>query len=75
MGSIRPSNIKAIAESLVDSNPEAFSKDFHKNRDSVKLRITGVSKKTMNAISGYVTRYMIKKESRLKKEMEDYTPN
>ncbi len=73
MGNIRPSNIKAIAESMVESNPEAFSQDFHKNRELVKSRVTGVSKKTLNAISGYITRYVIKKNTKLKKEMETYS--
>ncbi|MCL4307599.1 MAG: 30S ribosomal protein S17e [Candidatus Thermoplasmatota archaeon] len=73
MGNIRPSNIKSIATSMVESNPGSFSQDFHKNKELVKSRITGVSKKTLNAISGYITRYVIKKDTKLKKEMETYS--
>ncbi|MCL5731416.1 MAG: 30S ribosomal protein S17e [Candidatus Thermoplasmatota archaeon] len=73
MGSIRPSNIKRIAESLVEKNASLFNNDFYHNRDIIKKAEKDLTKKTLNALSGYVTRYVIKKESRLKKEMEDYS--
>ncbi len=73
MGSIRPSNIKRIAEDLVDKNPNLFNSDFHQNREILKNSMTSVSKRTLNLISGYVTRYVIKKETRTKKEIEEGT--
>ena len=36
MGSIRPSNIKRIAEDLVNKNPGVFNTDFSQNRDVIK---------------------------------------
>ncbi len=71
MGSIRSSNIKRIAENLVDNSGEGFSLEFVHNRDIVKALITGTSKKNLNAVAGYVTRYMLKKETRRKREEEE----
>ncbi|GGM78251.1 30S ribosomal protein S17e [Thermogymnomonas acidicola] len=71
MGSIRPSNIKRIAEDLVEKNPGYFTEDFYKNREMLKGVITGVSKRTENLIAGYVTRYVLKKKARQKKEEEE----
>ncbi len=71
MGSIRSSNVKKIAENLVDNSGEEFGLDFAKNREIVKAYISGTSKKTLNSVAGYVTRYMIKKESRRKREEEE----
>ena len=33
MGSIRPSNIKRIAEELVDNNKDLFNEDFNHNKE------------------------------------------
>ncbi len=74
MGSIRPSNVKRIAEKLVSNHATLFNNDFHHNREILKVAGKDMTKKTLNAVSGYVTRFVIKKESRLKKEMEDYSP-
>ncbi len=72
MGSIRPSNIKRIAEDMVDGSPEQFSKDFHANREALRTKAEFSSKKTLNSVAGYVTRYIIKKESRKKRELEEF---
>lgn len=71
MGSIRSTTVKRIAEDLVNRSGATFSKDFNSNRNIVKSMISGTTKKTLNSIAGYVTRYMIKKETRKKKEAED----
>lgn len=71
MGSIRSSNVKRIAENLVDNTGEQFNLDFAANREIVKNYISGTSKKTLNSVAGYVTRYMIKKETRRKREEEE----
>ncbi|MEM0156587.1 MAG: 30S ribosomal protein S17e [Thermoplasmataceae archaeon] len=73
MGSIRPSNIKRIAEDLVNKNPGVFNSDFNQNRESIKSSTNDVSKRTLNLVAGYVTRYVIKKETRTKKEIEEGT--
>ncbi|MFG1450470.1 MAG: 30S ribosomal protein S17e [Thermoplasmataceae archaeon] len=73
MGSIRQTNIKRIAQDLVETNQGLFTVDFNKNRDLLKGSMEGVSKRTMNLITGYVTRYVLKKQSRLKKEIEQGT--
>lgn len=73
MGSIRPSNIKRIAIELVEKNQGSFNENFDKNREILKSSLTGVSKRTLNLIAGYVTRYVLKKQSRLKKEIEEGT--
>ncbi|MCL4335214.1 MAG: 30S ribosomal protein S17e [Candidatus Thermoplasmatota archaeon] len=71
MGSIRSTTVKRIAEDLVNASGASFTKDFNSNREIVKSMISGTTKKTLNSIAGYVTRYMIKKETRRKKEAED----
>ncbi len=73
MGSIRPSNIKRIAEDLVNKNPGVFNSDFNQNRAYIKNSTNDVSKRTLNLVAGYVTRYVIKKETRTKKEIEEGT--
>ncbi len=73
MGSIRPSNIKRIAIELVEMNQGTFNEDFEKNKAILKTTLTGVSKRTLNLIAGYVTRYVLKKQSRLKKDIEEGT--
>ena len=73
MGSIRPSNIKRIAIELVEMNQGTFNENFEKNKAILKTTLTGVSKRTLNLISGYVTRYVLKKQSRLKKDIEEGT--
>lgn len=73
MGSIRPSNIKRIAIELVEKNQGVFNESFDKNREVLKSSLTNVSKRTLNLIAGYVTRYVLKKQSRLKKEIEEGT--
>ncbi len=71
MGSIRSSNVKRIAERLVEENRDLFTKDFRKNREVLIRVLSGASKKLLNAIAGYVTRYVIKKETREKREAEE----
>jgi small subunit ribosomal protein S17e len=70
MGSIRPQYIKKIAVGLVESKPELFSENFHQNREVLKGVIEGSSKKDFNQITGYTTRYVIKKRHRAEKEAE-----
>ncbi|EQD62296.1 30S ribosomal protein S17e [mine drainage metagenome] len=71
MGSIRSSNVKRTAETLVAQYPGKFTKSYGENRVIVKQVVTASSKKTLNNIAGYVTRYMLKLESRRKKEEEE----
>lgn len=74
MGSIRQSNIKRIAEEFVEKHGDAFNEDFYNNKEIVKGSISGVSKKTMNLIAGYITRNIKKQKARLDREMEENTP-
>lgn len=71
MGSIRPSNIKRIAEDLIEANPDAFTDDFANNREILKRSLDDVTKKTTNLIAGYITRTVIKKKAKLKREIEE----
>ena len=73
MGSITSSNVKRIAESLVVQYPGKFTKDYSENRAIVKQVVNATSKKTLNNIAGYVTRYILKLESRRRKEEEETT--
>lgn len=73
MGSIRPSNVKRIAEELVDKNQNLFTVNFKNNKDILRKSMNDASKKTVNAVAGYVTRYVIKKNVRHQKELEEGT--
>ncbi|MEM0139385.1 MAG: 30S ribosomal protein S17e [Ferroplasma sp.] len=71
MGSIRPSNIKRISEELVENNKDTFNEDFHHNKEMLAQFLDkSVAKKTVNAIAGYITRYILKKKSKEKNELE-----
>ncbi|MHB1439133.1 MAG: 30S ribosomal protein S17e [Cuniculiplasma sp.] len=70
MGSIRPQYVKKIAVDLVNSSPDLFTENFHKNSELLKTVIQGASKKDFNEITGYATRYVIKKRHRTEKEAE-----
>ncbi len=71
MGSIRSSNIKRISIELIEKNKGLFNVDFNHNKEILDKFIgKSVTKKTINAIAGYVTRYSIKLKSKEKNEME-----
>ncbi len=70
MGSIRPQYVKKIAVDLVSHNPELFTENFHTNKELLRNVVTGASKKDFNEISGYATRYVIKRRHRAEKEAE-----
>ena len=55
MGNVRPTYIKRVAISLLDTYPQFFTEDFQHNKIMVG-RVTDVSSKTMrNRIAGYIT--------------------
>ena len=70
MGSIRSQYVKKIAVDLVNSRPDIFTDNFHENKKIVQGVIEGASKRDLNLISGYTTRYVIKKRNRAAKEAE-----
>ena len=70
MGSIRSQYVKKIAVDLVNSSPDIFTDNFHQNKKIVQGVIEGASKRDLNLISGYTTRYVIKKRNRAAKEAE-----
>ncbi len=70
MGSIRSQYVKKIAVDLVNSNPDIFTDNFHQNKKIVQGVIEGASKRDTNLISGYTTRYVIKRRNRAAKEAE-----
>ncbi len=70
MGSIRSQYVKKIAIDLVNTNPDTFTDNFHYNRKLLVGVIDGASKRDLNLIPGYTTRYVIKKRNRAAKEAE-----
>jgi small subunit ribosomal protein S17e len=71
VGSIRPSNIKRIAEELIEKNKDVFNEDFKHNKEVLKNFVeNSVTKKTFNELAGYITRYNLKLKSKQKNEME-----
>ncbi len=71
VGSIRPSNIKRISEELIEKNKGLFNMDFLHNKEILRQFIDkSVTKKTVNSLAGYITRYNIKMKSKEKNELE-----
>jgi small subunit ribosomal protein S17e len=53
---IKPAYVKDMAETLLERYPEAFSKDFEGNKESVEALTNIGSKGVRNRVAGYVTR-------------------
>ncbi len=71
MGSIRPSNIKRISVELIEKNKDPFDMNFLHNKEVLRQFIDkSVTKKTVNSLAGYITRYNIKMRSKEKNELE-----
>ncbi len=56
MGRIRTAMIKRNSNNILDKNPEAFSKDFDKNKEALDKVADIKSKKLRNVIAGYITK-------------------
>ena len=53
---IKPDYVKKTGNVLLERYPEAFSKDFDHNKESVRALTNIESKGVRNRIAGYVTR-------------------
>jgi small subunit ribosomal protein S17e len=53
---IKPDYVKKTGSILMERYPEAFTKDFDQNKDSVTKLTNIESKGVRNRIAGYVTR-------------------
>jgi small subunit ribosomal protein S17e len=53
---IKPAYVKDMAQTLLERYPEAFSKDFEQNKESVEVLTDIESKGVRNRVAGYVTR-------------------
>ena len=53
---IKPDYVKKTGSILLERYPEAFTKDFEQNKDSVQKLTSIDSKGVRNRIAGYVTR-------------------
>lgn len=63
MGNVRPTYIKRVAISLLETYPQFFNEDFQHNKIMVG-RVTDVSSKKMrNRIAGYLTTLYKKRPS------------
>ncbi|PYB68588.1 30S ribosomal protein S17e [Thermoplasma sp. Kam2015] len=71
MGSIRPFNIKRTAEELADKFPDLFGDKFEDNKKKLEKMMPDVSKRTINMVAGYITRYSVKKKQKAKREIEE----
>ena len=56
MGRIKTQMVKRLTHKLMDKYAEQFSEDFQKNKEIVRVQLSGGSKKISNTIAGYVTR-------------------
>ncbi|CAC11729.1 probable 30S ribosomal protein S17 [Thermoplasma acidophilum] len=75
MGSIRPFNVKRTAEELADKFPNVFGDKFEENKKKLEKMMPDVSKRTINMIAGYITRYAVKKKEKAKREIEENSLN
>ncbi len=55
MGNVRPTYIKRVAISLLQTYPQFFSDDFQHNKIMVGRVTDVISKKMRNRIAGYIT--------------------
>ncbi|MCL1811761.1 MAG: 30S ribosomal protein S17e [Methanomassiliicoccaceae archaeon] len=62
MGRIRPTYIKRVSIELLNKYPQAFSRDFEKNKEMVNNLTDVYSVKMRNRIAGYITRYLSRPE-------------
>jgi small subunit ribosomal protein S17e len=53
---IKPDYVKKTGSILLERYPEAFTKDFEQNKESVQKLTSIDSKGVRNRIAGYVTR-------------------
>ncbi|WP_010916905.1 30S ribosomal protein S17e [Thermoplasma volcanium] len=71
MGSIRPFNVKRTAEEIAEKYPSLFTEKFEENKRKLEKMMPDVSKRTINIISGYLTRYVVKKKEKAEREIEE----
>ncbi|MCL5788300.1 MAG: 30S ribosomal protein S17e [Candidatus Marsarchaeota archaeon] len=70
MGNIKTRMIKRVAKQLVDAYPDVFSLKFEENKPVVQKLINADSKRTLNKVTGSVTR-ILKTRSRPQEEQLD----
>ena len=63
MGKAVPKGIKRKAEYLLKAYPEKFSKDFEKNKQTLKDLELPLSNQSRNWVAGFITRYLGGQES------------
>ncbi len=56
MGRIRTKSVKRVAEKLLETSKDAFSKDFAENKKNISELVDIKTKKLRNMIAGYVTK-------------------
>jgi small subunit ribosomal protein S17e len=55
MGKVRPIFIKKNSKELIEKYPNAFTKDFEKNKKTLNIYTEIQSKLVRNRIAGYIT--------------------
>lgn len=71
MGNIYTRDIKRTAFQLYEKFKDSITVDFDKNKELVKQYVDIPSKKTLNKIAGYLTRYAKLKQKTESKEKEE----
>ncbi len=71
MGSIRPFNVKRTAEELAEKFPNVFNEEFNNNKKKMMKMLPDISKRSINELSGYLTRYIVRKKEKAKRELEE----
>jgi len=73
MGQVKTSQIKRLANQLLERYSDRFSKDFNKNKETLGELMNIESKKVRNILAGYITHTM-KKLERLSTIKVSYQP-
>lgn len=68
MGKAVPKNVKSRANLLIKERPGLFSTDFEKNKKAVDSLQLPLYKTIRNLIAGFITREMLKKAKKEKRE-------
>lgn len=71
MGKAVPKGIKSRVEILFNRFPEKFSKDFDKNKDTLRELKVPLTKKNLNLLSGF----MVRKVKEVEKEKAELSGN
>ena len=68
LGNVRSEKVKKIGRELYKRHSDKFTVDFEENKKLVDSLVSTPSKSLRNTIAGYITRLMVRSQSRTEKQ-------